>query len=476
MSIEVFLVVAPIYAAQKQVHRTELLGIEYLAGAARQAGFPLKVWDPTIGEGSPCGPAKYYFGPSDEEVEKRLRKEKPDILAISCHYGFSAENAYSIARIAKKVSPQCTVIMGGLFVSVNLSLAMDECAEIDYSIIGEADSTFIELLQCLNANEDASNIDGLIYRDGSSIHGNSIRSNPKTDYIDDLDALPLPARDLVPIDAYMSGSKDYQLYGLGFRPALSLLSSRSCPMGCSFCNMHLVHGQKWRPRSVESCMEELEEMSKRWDAHHVFIMDDFWNLKKDRAKEFCEGIIKRGIKIRWNTPNGISVKCMDPELAQLMKRSGCASTCIAIESGSERVRHEIMNKKTYNREIYSTIQCLSDADIPAVGFVIVGMPGETRADLEESKEFIQKLDLAAAVVSFAVPFRGTALYDELSASDDNVFDGSNSIDDYKHPILIPDGMTSQEIVDYKSELLGSFNGLGILAQIERENERQLQSA
>ena len=476
MSTEVYLVVAPIYAAQKQVHRTELLGIEYLAGTARQAGFTMKIWDPTIGEGTPCGPGRFYFGPSDEEVALRLRNEQPDILAISCHYGFSAVNAYSIARIAKKVAPNCTVIMGGLFISVNLTRAMEECAEIDYSIIGEGDRTFTELLQCLNAKEDPTHIDGLIYRDGSATPGHTIRRNPKTDYIDDLDALPLPARDLVPIDAYMNGSKDYQLYGLGFRPALSLLSSRSCPMGCSFCNMHLVHGQKWRPRSVDSCIEELEEMSNRWDAHHVFIMDDFWNLKKDRAKEFCEGIIKRGINIRWNTPNGISVKCMDKELAQLMKRSGCASTCIAIESGSERVRHELMNKKTYNREIYSTIEYLSGAGIPVVGFVIVGMPGEKRADLEESKSFIQKLDLSAAVVSFAVPFRGTTLYEELAASEDNVFDGSNSIDDYKHPVLVPEDMTAQEIIDYKSELMGSFNGLGILAQIERENERHLLSA
>ena len=203
MSTEVFLVVAPIYAAQKQVHRTELLGIEYLAGTARQAGFTMKIWDPTIGEGTPCGPGRFYFGPSDEEVALRLRNEQPDILAISCHYGFSAVNAYSIARIAKKVAPNCTVIMGGLFISVNLTRAMEECAEIDYSIIGEGDRTFTELLQCLNAKEDPTHIDGLIYRDGSAVPEHTIRRNPKTDYIDDLDALPLPARDLVPIDAYI---------------------------------------------------------------------------------------------------------------------------------------------------------------------------------------------------------------------------------------------------------------------------------
>ena len=390
----VLIVNAPFRSRQPSVHRCELLGIEYLAASVRAAGHEAWVWDPTLIEPQIGKDGCYYWGPSESVVNGRIRSIEPDVVGISCHYGFAADYAFAVARQAKAISGSIRTVMGGLFVSVFRSRVLQECEALDFGLIGEAEDAFPALLELLQAGESAwEKIDGLCWRQDGRI-----RENPKTQFIAELDRIPLPARDLVDLRAYMHGSQVKRLYGLGFRPALSLLTSRSCPYGCTFCNMKLVHGPRWRGRSVESVVQELEEITARYRAEHVFVMDDNFLLKPDRAKAICQEVVRRKLRFRWNTPNGISAKGMDAELADLMKASGCANVCIAIESGDERMRTEVMNKKVSDSEIAHAVECLRRAQIPVVGFVIVGMPGEDDRSFRQSVRFLKSLPLTSLVV------------------------------------------------------------------------------
>jgi anaerobic magnesium-protoporphyrin IX monomethyl ester cyclase len=280
--------------------------------------------------------------------------------------------------------------------------------------------------------------------------------------------LPFPARNKVDIKTYMNGSKIKRLYGLGFKPTLSLLTSRSCPNRCSFCNMRLVHGNRWRARSADNVLDELEEMIGVYHAEHVFIMDDNFTLNVDRAKTICEKIIQRKLFFRWNTPNGISVRGMDVDLAKLMKQAGCANVCIAIESGSEYIRNEVMNKRTSDVQIIRAAECFKAADVPVVGFILVGMPGENEGRFLETINLLHRLPLTSLVVSFAVPFPGTKLYDDLIHQGVVKSGYMAGMDDLNSPSFVTSDFTADDLKRRKKILKEMFPGLGILYEIETE--------
>jgi len=234
--------------------------------------------------------------------------------------------------------------------------------------------------------------------------------------------------------------------------------------------MWLVQGTHWRPRTADNVIEEIDEIVNKYRAEHIFIMDDNFTFNIDRIKIICERIIKKGYKFRWNTPNGISVKFIDDEMVSLMKQSGCANVCIAIESGSEYIRRKIMNKQISNNEIRNAVRCFKKADIPVVGFVIVGMPEEDEKNYNESFNFITSLPLTSIVVSFAIPFPGTKLYEYLIK--EGIIDSNFSIDmdDLNTPLYATEFFTKEDLIKRKQKLKDFFSGLGILAEIEAKND------
>lgn len=464
---KVLLIVSPFHTPSARIHVNELLGIEYLGSAVRQAGHDVEIWDPTaMTPATPDAEGFYFFGASPQAVRERLRRSCPEVVGISLHYKSSSLDAFELARVVKEVLPYCVVVVGGLYISVHKTEAMEKCEYIDYSITGEADDTFIGLLTHLEGcGQPPDRIEGLIFREGGGL-----RVVPKVNYIADLDCLTFPARDLVDIDWYMTGGQTLQLYGLGTQPALSILTSRSCPYRCTFCNMNAVHGARFRPRSPENVVDELEEMQNHYGARHVFIMDDSFTFKRNRAKAICEEIIRRDLKIRWNTPNGISVKGMDQELASLMKRAGCANACVAIESGSDYIRMEVMQKNSATHEIRNAVEYLNRAGIPVVGFFLLGMPGESEGHYRQSYAMAADLPLTSIVVSLAVPFPGTRLYEQ--AVDAGIIESGASFGkyDYNSPTITTADFSHDDLVRRRNELLSLYPSLGILKELESCND------
>ncbi len=220
--------------------------------------------------------------------------------------------------------------------------------------------------------------------------------------------------------------------------------------------MWLVHGPRWRPRSPENVLGEIEEIVNRYKAEHIFIMDDNFNFDPERIKIICEGIIRKGFRFRWNTPNGISVKGVDAEMAYLMKRSGCANVCIGIESGSEYIRNDIMKKNLSNEEIEKATMHFKAAKIPVGGFIIIGMPGEDNNHFEKTVGFVRRLPLSFVVPGFAIPFPGTKLYRDLVDMGIIDKDFMVDIDNFNYPIFSTTDFTKEELLKRRKRLLMSF--------------------
>ena len=205
------------------------------------------------------------------------------------------------------------------------------------------------------------------------------------------------------------------------------------------------------------------------EAEHVFFVDDNFTFKPDRAKLICEKIIRKRYSFRWNTPNGISVKKIDDELAVLMKKAGCANVCIAIESGSEYIRNVVMNKRISNNEITRAVDCFTRAGIPVVGFILIGMPGEDEASFQETVTFLKTLPLTSIVVSYAIPFPGTKLHDSLIQSGIIARDSTIGMDDFNTPVFDTVAFSKDDLVKRKAKLKEMFPSLAILADIEAKS-------
>lgn len=448
--MRVLFIIPPYQYFNRFALRTEPLGVEYLASFVRKNGHEISIFDASL----ITAPDKlknglFYYGVEDHVVKETIRRFAPDVVGISCYYNFSVQDAYKVAFLVKEVDPRIVTVMGGVYPSIYKQKILTDCQAIDFAMAGEGEQSFLDLLSKLN-NKRPLDIDGLLYR-----HNNEVIYNEKSFYIGDLNDLPLPARDLHDINRYMN-SKTI-LYGLGQRPALSILTSRSCPMRCAFCNMWQTQGPRWRFRSPENVLEEIDEILNKYRAEHVFIMDDNFNFDPQRVKIICRGIIKRGYRFRWNTPNGISVKNVDGEMAHLMKEAGCANVCLGIESGSEYMRNRVMQKNVSDQDIISAADHFRKAKIPVGALLIIGMPGENRERFRESIKFLNGLPLSFISPSFAIPFRGTRLFNNLVKDHIIEDDFDIGIDSFKYPAFSTPDFDKKELLSRRRQLIASFH-------------------
>ena len=385
----------------------EPLSLAYLAAYLKKQGYIVNILDAAAGKITKLNNGQWRYGLNELEVIDRIKNFKPDACGITCNLSLKKDAVFDIAEIIKRVDENIITIAGGIHPTI-LPLETLENLYIDYVILGEGEKSLLNLLNNLNSGiKHPTNIDGIAYR---SADGHYI--NPKKSFIQDLDSLPFPARDLLPMDFYLERNKNNILYGLGGGRALSVFTSRGCSRRCSFCNVYLSHGNKWRPRSAESVCEELQRLVTDYKANEIFFLDDDLTFDKARMLKICEGILKRNLNLRWNTPNGLSVSSLDEEVLTLMKRSGCKNICIAIETGNETIRNKVIGKGLLNDRIFKVVNICKKIRLPTVGFFIIGMPGEKETTFQDTIDMVKKLPLDMIVTSFPYPCPGTRLHDE----------------------------------------------------------------
>jgi magnesium-protoporphyrin IX monomethyl ester (oxidative) cyclase len=274
--------------------------------------------------------------------------------------------------------------------------------------LGEAEVSLPQYLQSLDTGGiEAATSDGIAFmQDGE------VRIHPQSDH-PDLNALPFPARDLVPFEEYVRRSG-----GRWIRPGVriaSIISSRGCPYRCTYCSAFRVTGRKYRTRSPESVLEEIAELVERYRIKVIAFEDD--NLTADRARAITifEGIQDKFPELQWVTPNGVSIRNLDRDLLGLMKRSGCRTINLAFESGDLEILHNSMKKYMDPEEGRQVRGWCREVGIHVNGMFILGMPGETVDSMRRTRDYALSLDLDGIGIFIATPFPGTELYDTCKA-------------------------------------------------------------
>ena len=239
-------------------------------------------------------------------------------------------------------------------------------------------------------------IDGLVWR-----RSGEVVVNPDRPLICDLDDLPLPRHDLLPLQLYRA-----PLVG---GPYAFVVTSRGCPAGCRFCIKHVSYGRSVRFRDPENVLTEIEQLVAL-GARAVHMYADLFTLNRDHVMGICEGIMERGLKLRWLCNSRVDF--VDPEMLQAMAHSGCWMIAWGIESGDEQMLRR-MQKGTTREQIERALRWSREAGIKNWGYFIIGLPGETEKSIRRTIDFAKSLPLDLALFHIAAPHPGTPFFFEV---------------------------------------------------------------
>ncbi len=280
-----------------------------------------------------------------------------------------------------------------------------EDSNLDYVVRGEADYTFLELIDRLNKNQSVKNIDGLAFKIKGKIY-----VNEKKKFIENLDELPFPARDLLPIKNYFEAGLSHG-FVLENKKNMNIITSRGCPGRCVFCSVHLIWGRKFRKRSPENVLSEIEHLKKTYEIKHIQFEDDNLTFDKERAKKIFQGMIDKKLNLKWNTPNGVAAYTLDEKTLSLMKKAGCYMVKFGIESGDEIVLKKIIHKPQNLKNIEKLIKHCKKIGLEVGAFFVIGFPEETKEQIQKSFDFPYKAGLNYVEYSMATPHYATELYE-----------------------------------------------------------------
>ena len=315
-----------------------------------------------------------------------------------------------MARLAKEKAAAFTVLVDTHVTVFHKELVAE--AFVDAAVRGEFESAVPEIADALNRGSDLDRIPGVTWSRGAEV-----AVNPDRPLLKDLDDLPWPDRDMVPAEQYIVGLRTQD-------PCFMVMASRGCPFRCTFCLwVPVMFNNKVRFRDVEKVVDEIAHLQNRYGAREVFFHDDTVNITVRRVEEICHAILRRRLKIGWIA--NFRADQTTPELFRLMKRAGCTKILLGVESGSQKLLDETIDKEITLKEVEDTIRWAKDAGIRVHCTYSLGAPGETRETLRETLEFIKKTDPDDIQVSLMTPIPGTPFYEKVKheVADWHDFDG-----------------------------------------------------
>lgn len=402
----------------------------------------------------------YYLGLNFEEIAEKIKSIGPDVVGISIPFSINEISALKAASAVKAVSKNIITILGGAHPSVR-PLETLSFKQVDFIVIGEGEHTTLELVQVLKSgnNSRLKNVNGIGYKE----NGQPIFTLPRN-HIQDLDTIPFPARNLIPMQEYFSAAKNNktarQAYNFNERQA-SIITSRGCPYHCNFCSIHLTMGRQFRPRSPENVIVEIKEIIEDYGVRHINFEDDNLTLDRERAKRIFDLMIENNLGITWSAPNGIRADSIDEALVKSMKNSGCKRVFVAPESGVQRVVSEIIGKNLDLRKIEEAVILFKKYGIIVDGSFVIGSIGETKSEINESIRYalrLKNLGMRGAAFHIATPYYGTPLYEEAKQKGFLRKDLDNSLMATREPLIVTpdwDLDTIEQLRDKASRLVNS---------------------
>lgn len=372
------------------------IGLGYLATGLRSAGFAPIIHVPD---------AK---GWDTQRAVKAARDNSADLVGIKVMTADLGACRQLHAALRQSL-PQLPVIVGGPHVSGAKEAVFAQFHGLEYAFVGEADRSFPKFVALLRRHdfrpplEALKSIPGLMWRNNGQI-----RTNPP-DIIEDLDTLGWPAWDLLePEETHVP----FNVFYSKRQPIVGITTARGCTSHCTYCSIHLIEGRRYRARSPEHILDEIELLVKRHGVREIQFVDSNCIQDKARMIKICHGIIERKLDIAWSCPNGVKAGSVDDELAGWMSKSGCHFVFLGIETGSPRIQKKI--RKGLNlAQLPDKIAILKRNGINVGGFFMIGFPDESREEITNTVNLALSLDIDVAAISVFVPLPGSEIFGQL---------------------------------------------------------------
>jgi radical SAM superfamily enzyme YgiQ (UPF0313 family) len=333
------------------------------------------------------------------------------VVEITVPFAGWWKSAYEVASIVKDLDKEIVTVLTGVHPSARPSDCLAH-PNIDFVVIGEPECTTLDLVGVLEkgATEELEETQGLGYVQ----NGHTIITQPRP-AIQNLDSMPFPARHLLPMSTYFAAVKEIPLRGEICKPWATMITSRGCPHNCVFCSNYLVMGKRWRARSPENVVAEIEQLIGAYKIRQLDFSDDNMTHDKKRMGAICDIMVERGLDLEWYTPNGVRADGLDEKLLRKMKASGCRKIRIAPESGVQRVVDQVIRKNLDLKTVENAVVSARKVGIGVGCFFVIGLIGETKQDIEKTIEYACKLRRLGAdsfYFSYAMPLYGTELYEQ----------------------------------------------------------------
>jgi len=349
---------------------------------------------------------------SYEALGQRIAAETPDLVGITA-MSFTLLDVIRTIEVARQTAPDARIAVGGPHVHLfpNETVALPG---VDFALRGEGDYQVRDLCDRLAEPDRWGEVPGLTYRSDGEIVENLVAP-----LIDDLDALPFPARHLVPIERYGSVLARRQ-------PVTTMFTSRGCPYRCAFCDRpHL--GKKFRARSATSVVDEMQACLDL-GIHEILIYDDTFTVKRQRVLDVCAEIQRRGLDVGWDIR--ARVDTVDEEMLKALAAAGCERIHYGVEAGSDKFM-KVLRKGITVEEARTAFRLSKRAGISTLAYFMIGIPGEQEADVRQTFRLARQLDPDFAHITILTPFPGTEIY--RTALAEGVYESDHWLDFARSP-------------------------------------------
>ncbi len=323
----------------------------------------------------------------------KIKKFSPKLVILNFSTTTYPKDKEFTESLKKETKAHLTAI-GVHVTSLPLESMID--TKLDSVIRGEPEMTSLELAESIHDKKSLKKIKSL------SIKGNpSYTNNLARPFIDDLNSLPFPARDLLKNERYKMPIFN--------RPYTLVVTARGCPNNCSFCTASLYYGSKIRMRSPENVLDEVEDILTNHRIKDITFWADTFTFNRQYVLDICQGIKDRKLKFRWMC--NARVDKVDQKMLKAMKETGCQIISFGVESGVQSILNNI-NKNITLKQILQAFTWTKNAGIESAAHIIFGLPGETKETIKKTIKFVKEIDPDYIQFYSAIPFPGTKFYDQ----------------------------------------------------------------
>jgi radical SAM superfamily enzyme YgiQ (UPF0313 family) len=358
------------------------LSLSYLAGVLAQEGIEVRILDFLV----------THYQPG--KLRRELEKYRPQLVGATC-VTLNYPIARRMLKICKDFDTHIFTVIGGPHVTFAQEETLLSSPWIDAIVIGEGERTVVDLARAVAEDKDIHHVSGIAFAEGGKVVKTSARP-----LIEDLDQLPLPARELLPMARYRA---------LG-TPS-TVITSRGCPYSCIFCSGHRMFGPRVRFRSPGLVVDEIERLQRDFGLAKINIVDDTFTLNHNHARAVCEEMLRRNLKLKWSV--FARVDRISEDLAQLMNRAGCEWVLFGVESGDEGILKTIKKGAT-PEDVRRGVKIAAEAGINVFNSFILGLPGESWETAHKTLAFGDELyQEYGAKYGFHMlsPLPGTEIYE-----------------------------------------------------------------